>query len=89
VAVVHEVNQRRDGVSGAETKQGAYRRLAEKRTNAILDKVRILANLANPYAYEWDGDDVRRVFDAIEEEVRLAKGKFIQAQRSRRQFKLT
>ena len=71
-----------------ETKRTAFRRLAEKRTNAILEKIRILSNCANPYVYEWDEEDVRKIFSTVEQELKLARGRFQQAQRSRRQFKL-
>jgi hypothetical protein len=71
-----------------ESKSDAFKRLAERRTNAVLDKIRILSNCANPYAYEWNDEDVRLIFGTIEQEVKLAKARFLQAQRSRRQFKL-
>lgn len=57
-------------------KRENFRRLAERRTNAVLDKIRILSNCANPYAYEYDDDDVRKIFNAIEQELRLARTKF-------------
>lgn len=69
-----------------ETKRDAFKRLAEKRTNAVLDRIRILANCANPYAYEYSDDDVRVIFSAIEQELRVAKTKF--ANHRRREFKL-
>lgn len=70
----------------AETKREAFLRLAERRTNAVLEKVRVLSNCANPYAYEYTEDDVRKIFTAIEGELRAARAKF---QGSRpRQFKL-
>lgn len=70
----------------AETKRNAFRRLAERRTNAVIDRIRILANCANPYAYEYSDEDVRLIFAAIEQELRLAKSKF--ANHRRREFKL-
>lgn len=69
-----------------ETKRDAFKRLAEKRTNAVLDRIRILANCANPYAYEYSDEDVRVIFSAIEQELRLAKTKF--ASHRHREFKL-
>lgn len=70
-----------------ETKRDAFRRLAEKRTQAILDRIRILSNCANPYAYEYTEEQVLEIFDTIEEDLRGAKAKFT---RSRRQtFRLT
>jgi CHASE1-domain containing sensor protein len=67
-------------------KRAAFKRLAEKRTNAILDRVRILGNLANRSAYEFTDEDVRKVFAAIEEELRITKAKFLAS--GRRRFRL-
>jgi hypothetical protein len=69
-----------------ESKREAFRRLAERRTNAVLERVRVLGNLSNPYAYEFSEDDVRAIFSAIDQELRVAKLKF-QNQR-KREFKL-
>jgi len=83
-----------NGVTGdgqarsGETKRDAFKRLAVRRTNAVLDKLRILSNCANPYAYEWDDDDIRQIFGSIDQEVKLARARFQQVQRSRREFKL-
>jgi hypothetical protein len=66
-----------------ESKREAFTRLAEKRTNAVLDRIRILANCANPYAYEYTDEEVRRIFIAIERELRMARAKFATNHRSR------
>jgi hypothetical protein len=70
----------------SETKSEAFLRLAERRTNAVLDRLRVLGNLSNPYAYEYTEEDVRAIFAAIEQEVKLTRAKF-QNQR-KREFKL-
>lgn len=70
----------------AETKREAFRRLAERRTNAVLERVRVLGNLSNPYAYEYSDEDLKAIFGAIDNELRLTKLKF-QNQR-KREFKL-
>jgi hypothetical protein len=69
-----------------ETKRDAFKRLAEKRTNAVLDRVRVLGNLSNPYAYEYSEDDIRLIFGAIEQELRSTRAKFQNVKR--REFKL-
>ncbi len=70
-----------------ETKSEAFRRLAEKRTNAVMERIRVLANCANPYAYEYTDEEVRLIFAAIEQELRLAKSKFAK-NHQRREFRL-
>jgi hypothetical protein len=59
-----------------EAKREAFRRLAERRTNAVLEKIRVLSNCSNPYAYEYSEEDVKQIFGAIEQELRVARGKF-------------
>ena len=70
----------------SETKREAFRRLAERRTNAVLERIRVLGNLSNPYAYEFTEEDLRAIFSAIDSELKLTKLKF-QNQR-KREFKL-
>jgi len=60
----------------AESKRDAFLRLAERRTRAVLNRIRILSNCSNPYAYEYTDEDVRKIFDAMEEELRMARAKF-------------
>jgi hypothetical protein len=66
-----------------ETKREAFLRLAERRTNAVLEKVRVLSNCANPYAYEYAEEDVRKIFLAIEKELKVARAKFDQGRRQK------
>jgi hypothetical protein len=70
-----------------ETKRDAFLRLAEKRTNAVLERIRVLSNCANPYAYEYGEEDVRKIFSAIDKELKAARTKFDQS--NRRKFTLT
>ena len=70
----------------ASPKREAFQRLAERRTNAILDKIRVLSNCANPYAYEYDEEDIKKIFMAIEKELKAARAKFQVVER--RKFKL-
>lgn len=67
-------------------KRAAFLRLAEKRTNVVLDKIRILSNCANPYAYEYTDEDIQKMFRAIEQELKAAKAKF--QNHRKREFKL-
>lgn len=67
-------------------KREAFKRLAERRTTAVLERVRLLGNLSNGYAYEYSDDDVKKIFSTIEQELRSTKAKF-QASK-RREFRL-
>jgi len=59
-----------------EIKSYKFRQLSEKRTNQIIDKIRILSNLGNKSNYEYDQKDVKRIFQAIERALKEAKKKF-------------
>ncbi len=60
----------------SEKKQEAFRRLATKRTNAVLDRLRILGHCANPHLYEYSDEEVRRIFRAIQNELRAVRTQF-------------
>jgi hypothetical protein len=59
-----------------ESKAEAFKRLASQRTNAVLERLRILGNCANRGLYDYSEEDVRRIFGAIEGELKLTKAKF-------------
>lgn len=69
-----------------ESKRDAFKRLAERRTNSALDRIRVIGNLSNPYAYEYTDEDVRLIFLALEQELKAARMKFQSSRR--RAFKL-
>lgn len=69
-----------------ETRKERFKRLATYRTSAVLDKLRILANLSNKANYDYSDDEVRKIFAAIDSQLRLIKAKF--ATNKKGEFKL-
>lgn len=59
-----------------ETKRDKFVRLAEARTNKIIDMIQLLGNCSNTGAYDFTQQDVDKIFTAIEAELREAKKKF-------------
>lgn len=59
-----------------ESKHEKFVRLAEARTNKIIDTLQLLGNCSNTSVYEYSQDDVEQIFQAIETEVKEAKKKF-------------
>ena len=53
-----------------------FRRLAIKRTNIILNKIRILSNCSNRSAYEYTEDEVEKIFSSIEKALKEGRSKF-------------
>lgn len=59
-----------------ETKRERFVRLAEARTNKIIDMMKLLGNCSSTANYEYSEDDVKKIFAAIERELKNTKAKF-------------
>ncbi|SES89246.1 hypothetical protein SAMN02910413_1141 [Pseudobutyrivibrio sp. C4] len=59
-----------------ETKKEKFIRLAEARTNKIISMIRLLGNCSNTRVYEYNSKDVKKIFDAIDKELKMAKTRF-------------
>jgi histidinol phosphatase-like PHP family hydrolase len=66
----------------SESKEEAFQRLATKRTNAVLERIRVLGHCSNPQLYDYTQDDVRKIFQAIEKELRVVKVRFQNSSKS-------
>ena len=55
-----------------ESKSEKFNRLAEARTNRILDHITSLSKLANTAHYEFSQEDMREIFGAIRKELNTA-----------------
>ena len=71
-----------------ETKRDKFVRLAEARTNKIIDMIQLLGNCSNKAVYDYSKEDVKKIFSAIEEELRSAKSKFDTTDSENIKFKL-
>lgn len=63
-----------------ESKHDKFVRLAEARTNKIIDMLQLLGNCANSSVYEYTQEEVEEIFQALDQEVREAKRKFTKAE---------
>ena len=59
-----------------ETPEQRFRRIATSRTDAVLDKLRILGNLSNRQVYSYSDEDIDKIFSAINKQVRRTRAKF-------------
>lgn len=71
-----------------ETKKERFVRIAEARTNKIINMIRLLSNCSNEANYDYSDEEVKRIFTAIESEVKIAKAKFLEAEITDKAFKL-
>lgn len=67
----------------SESKRDRFVRLAEARTNKIIDMLQLLGNCANTNTYEYTQQDVNQIFSAIETELREAKKKYQKVESNR------
>ena len=71
-----------------ESNREKFVRLAEARTQKIIDTIKLLGNCSNRYVYEYTEKDVDKIFSAIEAELKTAKAKFTGGGNKETRFKL-
>lgn len=60
-----------------ETKSEKFTRIAEYRTNKVIQDLRLLGNCSNKNNYDYTKEDVDMIFKAIDAAVSEAKSKFV------------
>ena len=66
-----------------ETRNERFKRVASKRTNEILEKIRIIGNCSNKSSYEYTEEEVNKIFNEIDKQLKLTKAKFLGGKRER------
>ena len=73
---------------GTETKRSKFIRIAESRKNKIIHMVRLLGNHSNSNVYEYSEEDVKKIFNTIENEVKKAKERYDSIEKTENKFTL-
>lgn len=60
-----------------EDKHKKFLRLAQLRGERVIKDLQLIANLANRNNYEYSDEEVKALFSAVEEELKLAKFSFM------------
>ena len=63
-------------VNNNETPEERFKRIATVRTNAVLDKLRILGNLSNRHMYGYSEEDIKKIFSVINNQIKEVRAKF-------------
>ena len=71
-----------------ESKEQRFIRVAEARTNKIIEMIRLLGNCSNKNNYAFKQTDVKKIFDRIEGELAEAKSKFSENKLPSQTFRL-
>jgi len=72
-----------------ETKREKFERLAEQRVNLIFDQFRKLGNLSNSKNYDYNEEDVKKIFSELNKAFKRAKNLFLEnGKKETKRFKL-
>ena len=63
-------------MSKVETKREKFIRIAEGRTNKIIDMIHLLGNCSNQNTYEYTQKDIDKIFNTLDSELKEAKKRF-------------
>lgn len=56
-----------------ETKEERFKRIASKRTEKVLDALRKLGNCSSRGIYSYSNEDVNKIFNAVDAELKRVK----------------
>lgn len=59
-----------------DAKRQRFLRVAERRTNSILETIRLLGNTSNKNLYQYSDSDVEKIFSTVDEKLKEAKLRF-------------
>lgn len=69
-------------------KRDRFIKIAEARTNKILDMLRLLGNCSEKSNYEYSEEDVRQIFSVLEREIKNTRSRFSGGSGSTEKFTL-
>lgn len=69
-----------------ETKEERFKRIAEKRVQRVLDSLRSLAQCSNKRMYQWNDEQLMKIWTAIDGELKKCKESYQNAEP--KEFKL-
>jgi hypothetical protein len=71
-----------------DIKKENFKRIAENRTNKIIDMISLLGNLSNKSYYEYSDEQIDAIFDAIQNELDQQRIKFQELKNNKQRFQL-
>ena len=72
----------------AVDKKGNFIRIAESRTNKIIESIALLGNLSNTSYYEYAPEQIEAIFGAIQEELDNQRKRFSDNEPKKKKFRL-
>lgn len=71
-----------------DIKRERFIKIAENRTNKIIYTLKLLGNCANKANYTYTEDEIKKIFSAIDQELKNTKAKFSDANNKKKEFTL-
>lgn len=71
-----------------ESRDQKFNRVAERRVNTLLDKIRLLGQLSDRRNYDYTDAQVAKIFKAVDDELKAARSKFQEGGAKPRRFTL-
>lgn len=59
-----------------EESRERFKRLATLRTNIVIKRLKVLGNCSNRNIYEYEEEDIDKIFSEIEKKIKETKAKF-------------
>ncbi|MEO6761581.1 MAG: hypothetical protein ABI220_04380 [Candidatus Saccharimonadales bacterium] len=59
-----------------EARKARFKRIAERRTNRILNDIRLIGNTGNKTLYQYEQADIDKIFSIIDTKLTETKAKF-------------
>ena len=78
----------RGDIMSKETKRDRFVRIAEARTNKIIEMMRLLGNCSVKSNYDYSDEVVKKIFSALEKELKITKNKFLGLDSNNEKFTL-
>jgi hypothetical protein len=63
-----------------ETKEERFKRVVQKRVQNVLDSLRRLSQCSNKRMYSWDEEQLKKIWAAVDKELKLCKASFEDAE---------
>lgn len=59
-----------------ETKHDKFKRVAVRRANDLLERIRILGNCSNKATYEYEPEEIGKIFTELEKALRACRARY-------------
>lgn len=64
----------------SETKEARFKRIAERRVQRVIDSLRSLSQCSNKRMYDWNSEQLKKIWNAVDGAVKSCKESFEKAE---------